>query len=266
MKEPHKDVNSDDIKVNIDEIDETNSSKTSDSSESCHSELNEKISFLLNNSKKNYESFKKYNKTLIKTSINDEKNMNLNYEKEFDEHLQKRLDELDNRLNILQMKYNSYKKWYDRFNIMIIMISSLLSVYEAFKLELLDIIEEEREELKMFLNLIPIVISSSITCSAAIIKFKKYQEKMENMQFTREKVINSISKMKYVQESLWFSNNDSQFKEIKIKYLDDVYGVYNESSSELERHIKFNDYHKFSRMYRAPPKSKEKEKKKNFYT
>ena len=266
MEEHNKDNNLDKIKINIDETDEANSSKTSESSESCPSELNEKISFLLDHSKKNYECFKKYNKSLIKQSVSDAKNMNLNYEKEFDGHLQKRLNELDERLNILQMKYNSYKKWYDRFNIMIIMISSVLSVYEAFKLELLDIIEEEREELKMFLNLIPIFMSSSITCSAAIIKFKKYQDKIENMQFTREKVINSISKLKYVQESLWFSKDDNQFQEIKIKYLEDVYGVYNESSSELERHIKFNDYHKFSKMYRAPPESKEKEKKNNYYT
>ena len=263
MKYPQKDVNGNDndndndnsgIKLGVDETETV----STESTEYCPTELKEKIYYLLKDSKKNYENFKKHNRLIIKTNINDEKNMNLNYEKEFDEHLQKRLDELEDRLNILQMKYNSYKKWYDRFNIMIIMISSILSVYEAFKLELLDIIDQGREELKMFLNLVPIVISSTITCSAAIIKFKKYQEKMENMQFTREKVINSLSKLKYVQESLWFSNNEKQFEEIKMKYLDDVYGVYNESSSELERHIKFNDYHKFSKMYRPPPKKKGK--------
>ena len=182
--------------------------------------------------------------------------MNITYEKEFKEHLQKKLNKLDNRLNILQMKYNSYKKWYDRFNIMIIMISSSLSVYEAFRLEIVDLIKEEQEELKMFLNLVPIFISSTITCSAAIIKFKKYQEKMENMQFTREKVIHAISKLKTVQESLWFNTNDNQFNDIKQKYLDDVYIVYNESNSELERHIKFNDHYKFLKMYREPPKEK----------
>ena len=68
-------------------------------------------------------------------------------------------------------------------------------------------------------------------------KSKKYQEKMENMQFTREKVITAISKIKTVQESLWFSN-DTDFEEIKMKYLEDVYNVYNESNSELERQLK----------------------------
>lgn len=255
--------NNEDISMVVDETDEIRSDSSSGSSAY---EIKEKIKYLSDNSKRNIENFKKYNNSIINKVIdndkNDEKKMNLNYEKDFNDHLEERLNELDERLNILQMKYNSYKKWYDRFNILIIMISSLLSVYEAFKLELLDIIEEDKEELRMFLNLIPIVISSSITCSAAIIKFKKYQEKMENMQFTREKVINSLSKLKYVQESLWFSNNQEKFEEIKIKYLDDVYGVYNESSSELERHIKFNDYHKFLKMYRPPPNQEEKQQKK----
>ena len=248
------------ISITVEDIDGTNSSEDSDSSDNYSRELKERIHFLLEKSKKTYDKFNKYNTKIINSSVNDELKMNIKYEKEFKEHLQKKLNKLDNRLNILQMKYNSYKKWYDRFNIMIIMISSILSIYEAFRLEIMDLINEDNEELKLVLNLIPIIISSTITCSAAIIKFKKYQEKMENMQFTREKVIHAISKLKTVQESLWFSKNDSQFEDIKNKYLNDIYIVYNESSSELERHIKFNDHHKFFKMYREPPVEKEKKK------
>ena len=251
--------NNDSISLTVEEIDEETSSKSSDSSESCSVELKEKINLLVNSAEKNYKKFAKYNQIIIKKEENDEMKMNINYEKDFKEHLQKKLNKLDNRLNILQMKYNNYKKWYDRFNIMIIMISSMLSIYEAFKLELIDLIDQQEEELLMFLNLVPIVISSTITCSAAIIKFKKYQEKMENMQFTREKVILAISKIKHVQESLWFSS-DEDFRNIKKKYLDDVYLIYNESNSELERHIKFNDHHKFYKMYQKRPKEKEKKK------
>ena len=105
--------------------------------------------------------------------------------------------------------------------------------------------------------MIPITFSSTITCTAAIIKFKKYQEKMENMQFTREKVILAISKIKEIQESLWF-NDEKSFPSIKKKYLEDVYHVYNESNSELERHIKYNDYEKYRKNY---AKNNEKNKK-----
>lgn len=95
--------------------------------------------------------------------------------------------------------------------------------------------------------MVPIGISSFITCSAAIIKFKKYQDKMENMQFTREKVILSISKIKHIQEMLWFSTTDN-FDSIKKKYLDDIYSFYNESNSELERHIKYSDHKKLLKI------------------
>ena len=76
------------------------------------------------------------------------------------------------------------------------------------------------------------------------------------MQFTREKLILAISKLKEVQESLWF-NDTKEFNTIKKKYADDVFKVYNEGISELERHIKHDDYDKYNKKYILP---KEKEK------
>ena len=95
--------------------------------------------------------------------------------------------------------------------------------------------------------MIPIGISSSITCFAAIVKFKKYQDKMENMQFTREKVILAISKIKYVQETLWFANTKEELDSTKKNYINEIYSFYNESNSELERHIKYSDRKKLAK-------------------
>ena len=111
----------------------------------------------------------------------------------------------------------------------------------------------------------PIVISSTITCSAAIIKFKKYQEKMENMQFTREKVITSISRIEQVKESLWFNNEEEEFIQIKENYLNEVFTIYNESITELKRHIKFDDHHKFDKHVNEKNKENNKNKNKNMY-
>ena len=185
------------------------------------------------------------------------KHMNIHNDERFNKHLQYKLDKLKNRLRLLQHKYNGYKRWYDRFNILIIVISSLLSIFEAFRNEISGHFTEN-EFMEILFNMIPIGISSSITCFAAIVKFKKYQDKMENMQFTREKVLMAISKLKMAQESLWFSKDNTDFQNIKKKYLEDVYVMYNESNSELERHIKFNDYHKFFKLYKEPPKQKDK--------
>tara|TARA_B100000902_G_C27084195_1_gene800444 strand:- start:45 stop:818 length:774 start_codon:yes stop_codon:yes gene_type:complete len=244
---------------------ETNADDTdgSDASQNITTiNLNEKINKIRKiqeNSRRIKDDFVRRNDLYKDQDIDNKLKMNIQYEKDFKDHLQKKLNKLNNRLCILQMKYNTYKRWYDRFNIMIIIVSTILSIFEAFRNEIDDNIQKNQTSLIIIISMTPISISSFITCSAAIIKFKKYQEKMENMQFTREKVILAISKIKHIQESLWFSK-DGEFDCIKQKYLDDVYIVYNESNSELERHIKFNDHHKFLKMYQKKPKIK-KEKK-----
>lgn len=162
--------------------------------------------------------------------------LNLESEHEFNQHLQGKLDKLNSRLKRLQEKYYSYKTWYDRLNIMIIIISSILSVLEALRNELFHITENNKTWTVLF-NMIPLSISTFITGTAAIIQFQKYQEKMENMQFTKEKVILAISKLKHVQEIIWFSKPE-EFDQVKHKYLHDIYIFYSESSSELERQLK----------------------------
>ena len=210
-----------------------------------------------------YDKFKEKNIDQIEDIKNNDLKMNIKHEREFDGHLEKKLTFLTERLDLLQMKYNGYKQWYDRMNITIIIISTVLSVFESFRLEVDDMIPENNHNLRLFFNMTPIAISSTITCAAAIIKFKKYQEKMENMQFTREKVITSISRIEHVKESLWFNEGDDDFHEIKLKYLSEVFTTYNESIAELKRHIKFNDPHKFDK--RVNDNNKENYKNKNMY-
>jgi hypothetical protein len=219
-------------------------------------ELEEKIDEIKFSSKNIKDRFIKRNEVYDIYYENSQKRMNIEYERDLRNHLQRKLNRLDERLRVLQMKYNTYKKWYDRFNIIIIFISSGLSIFEALRSQIVDKIKED-SGIYYFFNMVPITMSTTITCTAAIVKFKKYQEKMENMQFTREKVILAISKIKEIQESLWF-NDEKAFPEIKKRYLDEVYNVYNESHSELERHIKYNDYEKYRKKY---DKNNDKDKK-----
>jgi len=216
--------------------------------------VNGNIKSINNNTKEIKNRFIKRNEIFVMND-NNEKRMNIEYERDFKNHLQTKINILDERLIVLQMKYNTYKRWYDRFNILIIIISSGLSVFEALRNQISDKITEGTG-FYYFFNMVPITISSTITCTAAIIKFKKYQEKMENMQFTREKLILAISKLKEVQESLWF-NDTKEFNTIKKKYAEDVFNVYNEGISELERHVKQDDYEKYHKKYILP---KEKDK------
>ena len=225
-------------------------------------ELNQKIVEIKLSSKNIKERFIKRNEVYDMFHENNQKRMNIEYERDLKNHLQRKLNRLDERLRVLQMKYNTYKNWYDRFNIVIIVISSGLSIFEALRTHIGDKITEGTGIYYIF-NMTPITLSSTITCTAAIIKFKKYQEKMENMQFTREKVITAISRIEYVKESLWFNECDDDFHDIKQKYLSEVFTTYNESISELKRHVKFNDPHKFDK--RVSDNNKENYKNKNMY-
>ena len=111
--------------------------------------------------KKQSHSLFSNDKTKIKTKSN--KKMDTLSKDELNKHLQTKLDKLGNRLTILQLKYNSYKSWYDKFNIMIIIISSLLSIFEAFYYSIIEI--DGNEAMEIFFNMVPIGISSFITCN-----------------------------------------------------------------------------------------------------
>ena len=99
-------------------------------------ELNEKINEKKLSSKNIKERFIKRNEVYDLYHENNQKRMNIEYERDLKNHLQRKLNRLDERLRVLQMKYNTYKKWYDRFNIVIIVISSGLSIFEALKIKL----------------------------------------------------------------------------------------------------------------------------------
>ena len=139
------------MNTNADETDSDNSNLTSGT------EILELINELSNENKEIYTHFTEKNKDIIYNKRNDKMKMNLKYERDFKEHLQKKLNKLDNRLNILQMKYSTYKLWYDRFNILIIIISSLLSIIEAFRNELLYLFDNgQNGTLKVVFNMVPL--------------------------------------------------------------------------------------------------------------
>ena len=58
----------------------------------------------------------------------------------------------------------------------IIFVSTVLGIYETFRVKIDDIIETQF--LDVGTNVVPIVLSGIITCTASIIKLKKYQEKV----------------------------------------------------------------------------------------
>ena len=173
-------------------------------------------------------------------------------------HISKRITKLNNRCIILQKKYTLYRLWYDGLNIMIIILSTLLSITEALKLR---IVESENENLIIAFDILPMCMSSVITCTVAIIKVQNYQEKMEFMLICKEKVILTKTKLREIQE--FIKAEVYEYEEIKDKYIKEVYPLYNSCNEDLERNIRFKDIIKYEKQITDEENGQLKEKAKN---
>jgi len=160
-------------------------------------------------------------------------------------HIQQKLNKLYQKLRLIDLKNIKYKKCYDIFNISIIILSTGLTILESSKAFIQNddnIINNFKD---YFFNMSGIILSSVITFSASILKFKKYQEKMENICKIIEKGTYTIGGLKKIREDLIFCNNKVCFNMIKKKYKEEVYENYIIINQEIERILKNNDYDKY---------------------
>jgi hypothetical protein len=155
-------------------------------------------------------------------------------------HIGIKLEILKERDDIVQIKLAKYQKTNEYMNMFIIVISSILSVYEAFRGKIDELVELKIPSIGI--NMVPIVLSGTITCIASIIKLKRYQEKSDNIHLTREKVSVARCKLKHIQEDLLFSKTEENFKKIKKSYFSNAYDFYCEAQSYLDKYIKSKDY------------------------
>ena len=151
----------------------------------------------------------------------------------FDEQLQRKIDKLNIRQNILRFKYSNYKNWYDNLNIVIIFLSAILTMTESIKSSY-NISDD-------FLKITPIIISSLIGLIATFIKFKKYQEKMEKMARCLERCVSVIFRLKRMQEYVYNCKNIEELLSIQEKYLDEPYENYITSREEIEKNLKYKE-------------------------
>ena len=167
---------------------------------------------------------------------------------------------------ILELKYAKYKRCYNFWNISTIIFSSSLTLIESSKLVFLeDLDNEDNSVLENFFVLSPIVLGTIITCSASIIKFKKYQEQMEYIYISIDKSIGMLSKLKNKKDEIKLLINKSEnlvncklYKEIKLfnkhvdtlneNYKSDIIKEYASVYQETERYINFSDYNKYLKI------------------
>jgi hypothetical protein len=149
-----------------------------------------------------------------------------------------KINKISDHRRIVELKYYDLKWWYDIFSIFIIFISAVLTIIEAIKNDVN--LEELDEGKKQFLKLSPIFISTGIGFVTSYTKFKRYQENLELIARTTEKGIFTIYRMKKLIEDLHFANHED-FKKKKQLYLDEIFNLYNQTQSELQKTHTFKD-------------------------
>lgn len=183
--------------------------------------------------------------TTTEQSMTDIVRLDLSIEiNEFSNHVQNKIERLDERMRFVNYKFEDVRFWFRRYSISIIYLATFLTLLEAlmnsFNLEEIDDII-----LKNFLKFSPLVVSSLVSLIAAIIKFNKYEEKIEDITRATEKCIITIAKLKEVKEELYFCKTVDEFLKINDRFTRDIYTEYLESNTNIERQLLDTDYAKY---------------------
>ena len=160
------------------------------------------------------------------------------------DNIKLKLNILSTRDKIIQVKLAKYQKKHEYLQMSVIILSSMLSIYEAFRVKIDDVIKTEIIDTGV--SIIPITLSGLITCTASFIKLKKYHEKSDQIQLTREKVSVARAKLKTVQEHLLFCKTEEDLHKIKKIYFNNAFGFYCEGNENLDKYVKEIDYKRYA--------------------
>tara|TARA_Y100000022_G_C13226739_1_gene365286 strand:+ start:44 stop:832 length:789 start_codon:yes stop_codon:yes gene_type:complete len=160
----------------------------------------------------------------------------------FDNHIQAKIEKLDTRMRYVNYKFEDLKYSFKKFSILIIYLATLLTLIES----LINSVELNLDKsLIKFINFIPIFLSCVISLLASIIKFNKYEEKIEDITRATEKCIVTMSKLKGIKENVYFCNEDTNLNNLKIHYNKNIYQEYLDSNTHIEKQLIDSDYTKY---------------------
>ncbi len=152
-------------------------------------------------------------------------------------HIAHKVNMLDKRTKYINYKFKVLRIHYKMWSISIIAIASLLTLTEAIKNTVdIDELVKNKNTMKQ-LNVIPLIISSILTLIASIVKFNRYEERIDKISKTSERCRSVISKFKSINEDLHFCDSKKQFDTIITLYRHNVYKDYLECSLSLNKYL-----------------------------
>ena len=145
------------------------------------------------------------------------------------------------RLQVMRFKYDGYKRYLDMAQIIIIMISTSTAITEAFKGELnFNNASSTAPAVYHLFQLLPIITSSFTAFLAAIIKFKKYSERMELLGRTIEGTISTMSRQGRVIDQIAATNSMSEIGSIS-KAMQEVTEAVVDNMARIAAVLKWSD-------------------------
>ena len=165
-------------------------------------------------------------------------------------HIREKKRKMDLFRKILELKYHSYKCCHNFWSVSTILLSSILTLIESCKLIFIDD-NNDNETAEDFFSFSPIFISTVITCSTSILKFKKYQEKMELLNNVIQNCVLMVSKLKNKKELVHLQkscNNKEFLDEFLSTYNDEILIEYCNIYQESQKYIKSSDYDKYAKQ------------------
>ena len=170
-------------------------------------------------------------------------------QKEFYARVRQKVTKLVRRNNILNLKYKSSRYQYDRAQIGIIVVSTLLTVYETVTAQMQQELTKLPSAGKHVMALLPAFFSSVIAIVASVLKFKRYQERMEMQIRAMDRAIACIFNMKQTLEQIYYASSLAALDAIHERYLDAVYPEYCLTNKALEHVLKYADVVKHMREF-----------------
>jgi len=189
------------------------------------------------------------NPTPEKSEDHDDMCTNIDTIDKLEKNIQNNKRRLDIYRKILELKYNRYKKCHNFWGISTIFFSTSLTLIESCKLILRG--DEDYVLGNNFFDLTPVIIGSIITFSSAVVKFKKYQEKMEIFNNMIEKCVGMMARLKNQKEVINLKSKNAQeedFESLLNNYKDEILKDFLIIYQESQKCIKSSDYDKYLKI------------------
>lgn len=151
-------------------------------------------------------------------------------------------NDVSSRLFIVSEAYDKYLYEYYIISLIILILSSIITFIEAFRLTILELNENKKglNYVSLTLNIFSLISGTIITILTSITRFKNYREILEGLKESQAKLV--LYKNKYIKQKniIYFHHINDIIKDKEIIYISD-------KISQYEKAIKSINYFQFIR-------------------